>query len=230
MTKPPFSGFPAGKVSLTRIPGPFFSELLPSIDNLDELKLLLYAFWKLERMEGELRYLQPEDFSEDAAFTAGLAGPLADALQSAVNRGALLEAQLELEGSPRRFYFLNTPKGREAVQALQDGAWKPSGDLRMPIELSQERGNIFTLYERHIGAITPMMADALKEAEKEYPPDWLEDAIRIAVENNARSWAYVQAILKRWREGGKDERRTQGDTEKDRRKYVEGEFSDYIEH
>ena len=225
-----FPGFPAGKLRFTRIPGPFFSELLPQIDNLDELKLLLYAFWKLERMEGELRYLQPEDLSEDAAFTAGLAGPLEDALQSAVNRGTLLEAQLELEGSSRRFYFLNTPKGLEAVQALKDGAWKPSGDLRFPIELSQERDNIFTLYERHIGAITPLMADALKEAEKEYPADWLQEAIRIAVENNARSWAYVQAILKRWREGGKDERRTQGDSEKDRRKYVEGEYSDYIEH
>jgi DNA replication protein DnaD len=54
--------------------------------------------------------------------------------------------------------------------------------------------------------------------------------MRIAVENNARSWSYVQAILRRWQEGGRDERRTEGDSEKDRRKYVEGEFSDFIEH
>ncbi len=225
-----FSGFPAGKVHLTRIPGPFFSELLPQIDDLDELKVVLYAIWQLDRMEGEQRYLQPEDFSQDEVFMGGLAGALDAALQRAVKRGALLEAQLELEGQPRSFFFLNSARGREALQALNDGAWKPSGDLRFPIELSQERGNLFTLYEKHIGPITPMLAEALKDAETTYPYEWLQDAMRIAVENNARAWSYVEAILRRWQEGGRDERRTQGDSEKDRRKYVEGEYSDYIEH
>ena len=225
-----FSGFPAGKVHLTRIPGPFFSELLPQIDDLDELKVVLYAIWQLDRMEGEQRYLQPEDFSQDEVFMGGLAGALDAALQRAVKRGALLEAQLELEGQSRSFFFLNSARGREALQALNDGAWKPSGDLRFPIELSQERGNLFTLYEKHIGPITPMLAEALKDAETTYPYEWLQDAMRIAVENNARAWSYVEAILRRWQEGGRDERRTQGDSEKDRRKYVEGEYSDYIEH
>lgn len=228
----PFPGFPEGKLRFTRIPGPFFSELLPLVDDLAELKVLLYAFWKLERMEGDPRYLQPEDFSDDATFMAGLGDPAAleAALAGAVGRGALLLAELELGGQPRRFYFLNSPRGREALAAIADGAWKPSGDARYPIELAQERSNLFSLYEKHIGPVTPMLADALKDAEKDYPHDWLVDAIRIAVENNARSWRYVEAILRRWQEGGKDERRTQGDSEKDRRKYVEGEFSDYIEH
>src|SRR3972149_6489498 len=66
-----FKGFPAGKVRFTRLPGPFFSELLPQIDNLNELKVVLYAFWQLDRREGEQRYLQLEDFSEDALFMAG---------------------------------------------------------------------------------------------------------------------------------------------------------------
>jgi len=235
-----FNGFPAGKLRFTRLPGPFFSELLPQIDNLNELKVVLYAFWQLDRREGEQRYLQLEDFSEDALFMAGLGGEAAlgedpaaalqDGLQRAVKRGALLQAELELEGSQRIFYFLNSPLGRETIQALNDGAWRPSGDLRFPIELAQERGNLFSLYERHLGAITPMLAEKLKAAEKEYPHEWLEEAIRIAVENNARAWSYVEAILSRWQKEGRDERRTQGDTEKDRRKYVEGEFSDYIEH
>jgi DnaD/phage-associated family protein len=230
MTK--FSGFPAGKVRFTRIPGPFFSELLPQIDNLEELKVTLYALWKLDHMEGQHRYLQIEDFVEDRELISGFAGEAAmmAGLTQAVNRGALLQAQLELAGETRSFYFLNTARGREAVQALNDGAWKPSSDPRYPIELAQERSNVFTLYERHIGPLTPMIADALRDAESEYPQAWLEDAIRIAVENNARAWSYVQAILKRWQEGGRDERQSQGDSEKDRRKYVEGEFSDFIEH
>ena len=228
-----FSGFPAGKMRFTRLPGPFFSELLPQIDDLAELKVTLYALWKLERMEGDVRYLQPDDFSEDEVFMAGLPGGESDlqaGLLAAVGRSTLLQAQLELDGQARVFYFLNSARGRASVEALQNGDWRPSSDPRYPIELSQERPNIFALYERNIGALTPMMADALKDAEREYPLDWLEEAMRIAVENNARSWAYIQAILRRWQEEGRDERRTEGDSEKDRRKYVEGEFSDFIEH
>lgn len=228
-----FGGFPAGKVRFTRLPGPFFSELLPQIDSLAELKVTLYALWKLERMEGEARYLQPQDFTEDALFIAGLPGGQADldaGLAAAVERGTLLQAQLELDGQPRQFYILNSARGRALYEAVQNGEWQPSGDGRYPIELAHERPNIFALYERNIGAITPMMADALKDAEREYPHEWLEEAMRIAVENNARSWSYVQAILRRWQEDGRDERRTQGNSEKDRRSYVEGEFSDFIEH
>lgn len=228
-----FSGFPAGKLRLTPIPAPFFTELLPLIDDLNELKLVLYAFWKLDRMEGEQRYLQLEDFTEDEVFLGGLSGgadSISTALQLAVQDGILLHAELELGGTLRQFYFLNSPRGRQAVQALKDGAWRPSGDQRYPIELAQERTNIFTLYERHIGPVTPMLAEKLKAAENDHPHEWLEEAIRIAVENNARSWSYVEAILTRWQKEGRHEGRTQGDTEKDRRKYVEGEFSDFIEH
>lgn len=226
-----FSGFPPGKTRLTPVPATFFTELLPQIDDLSELKVVLYAFWKLDRMEGEHRYLQPEDFSEDEVFMSGItSAALAGGIAAAVKRGALLQAELELEGTQRSFYFLNSARGREALQAIAGGAWKPSGDRRFPIELAQERSNIFTLYERHLGAITPMLAEKLKAAEADYPHEWLEEAIRIAVENNARAWSYVEAILARWKKGGRDERRTQGDSEKDRRSYVEGEFSDFIEH
>ena len=233
----PFSGFPAGKVRFTRIPASFFADLLPQIDDLAELKVTLYALWQLERMEGDPRYLQLEDFSEDELFLQGLDASnnnaqsiLKKAIAQAVERGTLLKVELEFEGEPRAFYFLNSARGRSAVEDIQKGEWRPSGDPRFPVELIQERANIFSLYEGHIGPLTPMIADALKDAEKDYPAQWIEEAIRIAVENNARKWSYVQAILSRWQEEGRDEGRHQRDTEKDRRKYVEGEFSDFIEH
>lgn len=232
----PFSGFPAGKVRFTRIPAPFFTDLLPQIDDLAELKVTLYALWQLERMEGNPRYLQLEDFSEDTIFLQGLDASnkaldaLERALAQAVERGTLLKVELELEGEPRVFYFLNSARGRSAVENILKGEWRPSGNPRFPVELIQERANIFSLYENHIGPLTPMIADALKDAEKDYPAQWIEEAFRIAVENNARKWSYVQAILSRWQEEGRDEGRYQRDTEKDRRKYVEGEFSDFIEH
>jgi DnaD/phage-associated family protein len=183
-------------------------------------------------MEGDNRYLMPQDFYDDQVFVYGMAGnvvAVADGLQRAVLRGILLEAHLELGGERNYFYFLNSPRGRASIKAVKAGQWKPSGDPRRPILLEQERSNIFALYEEHIGPITPMIADALRDAEIDYPPQWLEDAMRIAVENNVRAWSYVQAILLKWKEGGKDARRTQGDTEKDRRKYYKNDYSDSLE-
>ncbi|MCC7355027.1 MAG: primosomal replication protein N, partial [Anaerolineae bacterium] len=40
-----FPGFPAGKLRATRIPSLFFSDLLPAIDTLADLKVTLYCFW-----------------------------------------------------------------------------------------------------------------------------------------------------------------------------------------
>ena len=77
----PFAGFASGKTHLTRIPGQFFSELLPEIDHLGELKVTLYALWFVERMEGKVRFLTQSDFSADERRTARLGGGgLADSL------------------------------------------------------------------------------------------------------------------------------------------------------
>jgi DNA replication protein len=73
-----------------------------------------------------------------------------------------------------------------------------------------------------------MMADLLRDAEKEYSGDWVEEAIRIAVEHNARSWKYASAILARWKKEGFGGRKTSA--ESDRKKYVEGDYADFIEH
>jgi len=233
----PFDGFPEGRVRLTPVPGSFFTELLPAIDHLGELKVSAYVFWRLDLLEGAFRYLRRTDFLEDEAFLGGLGDVpleaetvLDESLARCVARGTLLEVEVSLEEGPERFYFLNSPKGRAAVEAIAHGEWRPSGEPRQPLELSQDHPNIFRLYEEHIGPLTPMIADTLREAEANFSAGWIEEAIRIAVENNVRRWSYVQAILDRWQEGGRDEREDRRDTEKDRRKYVEGEFSDFIEH
>ena len=127
------------------------------------------------------------------------------------------------------YFFLNSPKGRAAVEAIQSGTWRPTGMPKAMVSLDQERPNIFRLYEEHIGPLTPMIAETLRDAEQTYPADWLEDAMRIAVENNVRRWRYVEAILRSWKEEGRHEQDRQG-TEKDRRRYDEGEFADFIEH
>jgi DNA replication protein len=232
-----FPGFPEGKIRFTNIPNPFFHQLLPDIDDLDELKVTLYAFWRLDHMEGSFRYLRPENFLEDKVFIQGLGNSpeeaslaLNEALKRCVQRGTFLKTTLNLESGGEDFYFLNSPKGRAAVEAIERDEWRYSGDPASPLELILETQNVYQLYEENIGPLTPMIAETLRDAEDIYPIQWIEQAVHIAVENNVRRWSYVEAILKRWQEGGRDERTDRRDTEKDRRRYVEGELSDFIEH
>jgi acyl-CoA thioester hydrolase len=65
------------------------------------------------------------------------------------------------------------------------------------------RPNAFTLYERNMGMLTPLIADELRQAEENYPAEWIEEAFREAVSSNKRSWKYVRAVLERWRVEGK---------------------------
>ena len=64
--------------------------------------------------------------------------------------------------------------------------------------------NIFKRYENTVGIITSPIADKLRLAEKEYPELWINRAFDISAEQNKRSWAYVCAILERWRNNGYD--------------------------
>ena len=220
-----FGGFSDGKVHLVPVPNEFFTGLLSQIDSLEELKLVLYVFWRLEKIEGAFRYLRRADFLSDERFLAGLGenpqGAVDAALARGVERGVLLGATVQLNGVPETLYFLNSPKGRAAVQAIERDEWRPSGLSQAPVELAPEPPNIFRLYEENIGPLTPLIADALRDSEATYPLPWIEEAIRIAVENNKRSWRYVSAILDRWQQEGRDEPTNRRDSEKDRRRYSE---------
>lgn len=225
----PFAGFTDGKMRLTRLPAQFFSDLLPEIDDLGELKVTLYALWFLERMEGKVRFLTVEDFTGEARLLKDLGEDgLKDALERAVQRGTFLRVMVR-DAEEEALYFLNSPRGRAAVQAIQRGEWNPLEGERAGISLEVERPNIFRLYEQNIGPLTPLIGEVLQEAEQIYPQAWIEEAFRIAVEKNVRRWKYIEAILKSWQEEGRDETNRR-DSAKDRRRYVEGEFADFIEH
>jgi len=239
MSKKPklFTGFPAGKVPLTRIPGAFFSDLLPQIDNLGELKLTLYVFWRLDRRVSGFNFLRRIDFLDDPIFMGALGDDdtmaqleLDESLKRAVQRGTLLVVEVPVGETHENLYFLNSPKGRTAVQAIQRGEWQPSEGSPAPAALRPEPANIFRLYEQHIGPLTPIISEGLGEAEDLYPASWIEEAFRIAVERNARNWRYIEAILKRWQEEGRHAQEDRRDAEKTGRKYIEGELSDYIKH
>ena len=147
-----------------------------------------------------------------------------------LEQNVLLSATVQTDDGEDLLFFLNTPKGRSAVQSIQRGEFRIEGNQHPSIGLAPEPPNIYRLYETNIGPLTPMIAEALGEAEDTYPDAWIEEAFRIAVENNARNWRYIAAILKRWQEEGRHDEKDRRDSEKTRRKYIQGELSDYIEH
>ena len=215
-----FKGFNDSE-TFTQLPDTFIHHLLNQIDDMAELKVTLYFLWRLEHMDGPFRALCESDFE---AQELGLAtNEIHSGLEKAAQRGSLLRSQHETDV----FYFLNSPRGRAAAQAFAHGQWRESAAITSaPVE----RPNIFRLYEENIGPLTPLIADALKDAEETYSTEWIADAIELAVKNNKRNWKYSEAILKRWKEEGRGEKQDRRDSEKDRDKYTKGEYADYIEH
>ena len=90
--------------------------------------------------------------------------------------------------------------------------------------------NIFTLYEQNVGIITPLIAEELKEAERVYPPGWIEEAFREAVDLNKRSWRYIARILERWASEGKDSGEHKRNIKKDDPdKYIKGKYGHLVQ-
>lgn len=221
-TQHPFGGFSESGSNDIAIPEAFFTDLLPTLKDQNELRLLLYLFWHQAHQGEQVRYFRLEELAADPALQnmVGDKTALQNVLESLVNSGAALKA--ELSWLDETYYFINTPQGRAAVKAIETGDWQGTRSDRLPIQLTPERPNIYKLYEENIGPLTPMMADILKTDEADYPPDWIEDAIRQAVARNARNWKYVQAILKRWRTEGRGNEQNRRDNSQSPEDYRKG--------
>ncbi len=225
-----FNGFEENKKSFTGIPDQFFSEILPNIQDLNELKLVLYLLWSA-KTEGDYGIgFSAEDIFQDKKFVNGLISEnndlnqtLGEALLQGVRDNILIQA-----GDSDKLYFLNTPRGRAAAEKYSS---EGSSAVTTPVRttLDAVKPTLFRLYEENIGPLTPIIEDMLKDAQNDYPEDWIEEAVQMAVKNNVRRWKYVETILKRWKEEGRigtDQRNTQEDYER----YLKGEYGDIGKH
>ena len=135
----------------------------------------------------------------------------------AVERGTILESPIGGGSESEKVFLLNDAPGRRTLEKLAKDEARPVPGRRVAPahpEEAEERPNIFTLYEENIGLLTPILADRLKEAERLYPDAWIGEAIEQACAYNKRSWGYIEAILKRWRDEGKDDGKLGGYTKK----------------
>ena len=198
------------KTGFISLPDSFFAQVVPKIQDLAELKIVLYVSYLILRKQDYPQFVTYKELkAESCRLSAELnEETLRQALDLAVEHGALLHSTLNINGVLEDVYSLTAPMYR--------GHQPPAV-------------NIFTLYEQNIGMITPMIAEELKEAEKTYPPQWIEEAFKEAVTLNKRSWRYIARILERWASEGKDSGEYKRDIKKDGPdKYIKGRYGHLV--
>ena len=102
-----FPGFTSSE-TFTQLPDSFF-HLLREIDDIAELKVTLYAIWRIEHIEGHFRALCETDFETESLGMR--LGEIQTGLRKSVERGTMLRSQHDADV----FYFLNSPRGRLAA-------------------------------------------------------------------------------------------------------------------
>ncbi len=235
-----FRGFTGG--SVISLPDQLFSELLPHLDDPDELKVVLHVLWRLARMRSSgAPWITDQEVRADAVLRDAFRGEngLARvdlALEKSVEHGILLVVPWQgADGTAERRYFANSPQGRATVAALDRGSVVERSTI-------EDRPNIYTLYEQNIGPLTALLGEELAEAEETYPATWIEEAFREAVRLNKRNWKYILAILERWQNEGRGTEEQHGvnrgsgreagkrDREEETRHYIEDAYDRIVRH
>jgi len=233
-----FQGFPA-RMDFTSIPNVFFSSLLPRITDMAELKTTLHVMAALYRKKGHPRYVSYGELLGNAGLMDSLKEVegkleeiLRNALKMAAERGTLIHLALDKGGNSEDVYFLNDKSSRQAVSKIKSGELILTG-LKFTEQAyvePEEQPNIFKLYEDNIGMLDPMIAEQLRDAEKQYPPDWIRDAIKEAVNQSIHKWSYISAILARWATEGRSDGTYQRDSKKtDPDRFIKGKYGHMVQ-
>ena len=224
----PFEGFPDDS-KYTSVPNLFFGSVLEEIDDPLALKCFLRVLWLHSQKRGTRNVLTKDELLSDRTLARVVSTPgsstevaLEYALDRTVRLGLLVHLKVDSDSGLFDVYVPNTHKGRAAVQSLKDS--RPDltiTEVKRDAPEAETRPNIFSLYEKNIGAITPLIAEELKDAEEQYQEAWIEEAFRAAVEGNRRNWRYIEAILRRWKTEGKEDGEHRGHPEKiDSREWI----------
>ena len=195
------------------IPREFLSETIARIDDPTELHVTLAVF-RIAADSGSTPPAASEDtvlrdpvlgrtFHEDRK-SSKLGQRIRRGLQYATARESIVQVVLTIDGHEERWYV---PASEENSAALADvlidpGAWPVVGIDALVVTTAP---SVFSLYEKNIGMLTPLLTDQIETAMELYPLDWIEDAIREAVTYNKRNWRYVQRVLENWSVNGRGE-------------------------
>lgn len=199
------------------IPYDFLHDVVIDITSPEEMQVTLASFRLLAELEGEETPLAERAILRDQPLRDAMrkSGILNDpeerimtGLDLAVGRGTLLRFVVKRGRKESFWYYLNTAVNRHTIAAMERGALAPpsvvwEGELEPRI--AADPPNAFRLYEQNIGPLTPLIADQITQAIRDYPAHWIEDAIGEAVAYNRRSWRYIVRILENWKATGRRE-------------------------
>lgn len=233
-----FEGFRANSEK-TAIPNVFFTQLMPQIRSAAELRIVLHVFWAVQQKKGSPRFVTFRELLGDRTLAPSLGENLPErvealeqGLRGALDKGILITVEAEARGLRNRLYTLNTEADRRALARFEvQGVELDGMAVSVVSHEPEERPNAFAIYENNIGPLTPIIVEELKDAVERYSEQWVIQAIEESVRNSARSWTYIEAILKNrkaeGRTGGAARRHTETGLNADR--YFEGKYGHLVQ-
>jgi len=192
---------------MVSVPWALFTEVIPGIEDLAEYKVVLKVVQigteRRQLMVSMNQLLEPVVCRSLVPLTTpGSREPrVRRAVEQAVANGTLLRLT---QAGQDTMLLLGTGANRSLVQRLVAGdpGAREALHLRNEEDISVYRGNVYALYEQHIGPLTPLIAEHVRDIERTYPRLWIEQAMATAVQHNRRSWRYVESVLTQWEETG----------------------------
>lgn len=232
MPPQPIKGFPLpDDFATTRVPNAVLGRVLATIDDADEIKLILRAIWLLEQQRGYPRYITRDDLRRDRALSVAIPdqSDFDRILKSATERGVFVEALI----NDNTCLMFNTESARRASIEVSpttdnlnkdDNGWETVAAIAAPPDA-------FRAYEENIGILSPMIRQSILAALEDFTDEDITHAVRIAVENESRSWSFVAGVLRRWTRDGIPHERTHGTAggESDRERISQAELRRYLD-
>lgn len=200
---------------MIQLPYSILGDLIEKTESEAEVKILLKAIWVVNTYPELNNNFSANAISSDAgmALILNTWGDelhllVQNVLKKFTRKGLLFENIINNKN------YYSFPTDPEATTSLID--FSDPFIYAEPWQLEYENSKlkeIVKLYEQNISEVTPYIAENIKLATETVPYNVVVRAIEQASKANIRTWRYINAIIKSWknqnREYGKTKRRTQ---------------------
>jgi len=210
-----FEGFRAGQRATT-LPVQFFTELLETIEDPDELRVTLYALYAIPR-PGRPHSMRVSALAAEAPlarhYGERAVEVVARAVGLAAERGTLLTLGVDdpTRGGSDSLVFVNNESGRRLMERIANGLEAAPDGGRVIARFDAKPEGVVAVYEAEFGHTPAQSVElSLMEWREQTSGAWVADALREAARQNKRSWSYAEAILRRWKAEGRNDEATEG--------------------
>lgn len=192
---------------ITSVPNAVMESILDADAAVGQIAFALRTLWWLERSTTYPKSVQVSDLRSDRTLIACVGSEFDSALAATCKRGIFLRAG----DVGNESLMLHTVAAVRQEEAIDDGGDDSANGWDTPAKIPGPP-DAYRAYERNIGSLTPMIRESIGQSLQDFTDAQITQAIRVAVENDARSWAFVKAVLSKWnREGIPDERERRGE-------------------